>query len=220
MSAETDRIVVSKDKLARCQWCGSPQSNEWVYSEKGGIFCSFECETAAGAKNAWLSSIAMLLCSLLIIIPYTVIWALGYFRLGWGGFELFFWAIALFIVSLGGFAYSFEGKKYQDRKGKYGGTAPIECEYCRHSNPPSATRCLNCDATLTRAPFTSDTIPPWISKQKKITGVKCPICNAVYSYLPAMISDEGEVNCQNCNRQFTAPIPSEDLSPVLQRSHY
>ncbi|TFG95510.1 hypothetical protein E4H12_13100, partial [Candidatus Thorarchaeota archaeon] len=189
MSEESDRIVVSKDKLAHCTWCRSPQSNEWVFSDKGEIFCTEECKLAANVRKTWLSSIAMLSCSIIILIPYTIMFASGFFRVALQGFELLFYGIAFLVLSIAGFAYSYEGKKYQDRKGKYPGTPPIECEYCKHSNPPSATRCLNCDAALTRAPFVSEATPPWIHKQKRVSGVKCPHCNAVYSYLPSMISD-------------------------------
>ena len=218
MSEESDRIVVSTDKLARCQWCGSPQSNEWVYSEKGGIFCSYECEIAAGARKAWITSLILLIGSILIVIPYVVTLSLGNIMMPLGGFELFFWGIMMLFASIAGFVFSFEGSKYRDRKGKYFGTSPIECEYCRHSNPPSATRCLNCDATLTNAPFTSEEIPPWIQKHKRVTGVKCPHCNAVYSYLPPMISVEGSAACQNCNRQIY--VATTESSHEQIRSQY
>ncbi|MHA1634821.1 MAG: hypothetical protein ACTSW8_05785 [Candidatus Thorarchaeota archaeon] len=220
MSDEPDRIVVRKEKLVRCLWCGSPQSNDWVVSEKGEIFCTRECKLAANVRKTWQTSIAMLSCSVMIIIPITFILVFINIRIAPMAFPILLYAFLMLFASIAGFVYSYEGRKYQDRKGKYPGTPPIECEYCRHSNPPSVTRCLNCDATLTRAPFVSEEIPPWIHKQKRVSGVKCPHCNAVYAYLPSMISDEGNVACQNCNQQFSVSRKSMDTSPERKRVHY
>lgn len=205
MSNQPDRIVVSTDRIARCKWCGTPESNKWVFSEKGDIYCTTECMLAGNVGKTKLYAYATLFCSFLIIIPYFLVFISGSFGVYWFGFELLIYGICFFIIGIARLATMNEGKKYQDRKGKYSGTPPFECEYCNHPNPPNAARCLNCDATLSRAPFASESIPPWIHKQKKAKGVKCPHCNAVYSYLPSMILDDGQVVCQNCNQQFSVP---------------
>ncbi|MGY5858625.1 MAG: hypothetical protein RTU63_04595 [Candidatus Thorarchaeota archaeon] len=207
MPGVRDRIIVSKDKLAHCMWCGSPQSNEWVLTATGEIFCTNECALAANAGKLWDQSIAVVKCSMVLLITCAVAVVFGFVWIG----LLIPLLILLLCSSFIGFTQSYAGKEYQDRKGKYAGFPPLECEYCSHPNPPSVPRCLNCDATLANASFRPTSVPPWIIEERKRNlGVICPLCNAVYSYLPAMISDEGQVNCQNCNRQFSVPIASED----------
>jgi len=218
---EPDRIVVSKDRLARCTWCGTLESNGWVFSEKGKIYCTTECMLADNVGRTRISAIATLACSIVILLPYLIFFALGSPGIGMEPtWEFIIFGIMFFILGIGGVLTMNEGKKYQDRKGKYNGTPPLECEYCNHPNPPSATRCLNCDAALSRAPFVSESIPPWIYKQKRVKGVKCPHCHAIYSYLPSMISDDRQVVCQNCNRQFSLPFLDDDSSVAMKRAQY
>jgi DNA-directed RNA polymerase subunit RPC12/RpoP len=219
LSDESDRVVVRKDKLARCKWCGSPESNNWVTSQQGDIYCTAECMEAATMERKKAIATAYIICSLaVIVLPFLFVGSIGLPVLG-PFVELMFYAFCMVICGIALYFTANEGKKYQDRKGKYSGTPPIECEYCKHPNPPSATRCLNCDASLAEAPFVSEAIPPWISKQKKVKGVKCPMCGAIYSYSPEQISDDGIVLCQNCNRQFTITVNSV-VSEVNDRYRY
>ncbi len=222
MSDESDRIIVRKDKLARCGWCGSPESNKWIPSEDGRLFCTEECMTAATMGRKKQSSVFYICCgSCLLFGPLFFLLASGGAFIGPGIMEFLFYGISLLAIGIGIYFSANEGKKYQDRKDKYRGIPPLVCDYCMHPNTPSATRCMNCDAPLSRAPFADDAFPPWIHKHAKISGVKCPNCGAIYSYLPSMISDDNDVNCQNCNRQFHLPVKNQSSdSPALHRFQY
>jgi len=207
LSDESERIIVRKDKLARCNWCGSPESNKWIPSEEGRLFCTEECMTAATMDRKKQSAAFNLFCGVILIFgPIIFLMGFGFSLAAISGmFELFFYGICLICVGVGIYLSANEGEKYIDRKDRYTGVPPLVCEYCNHPNPPRVTRCLNCDATLSQAPFADDALPPWIHKHAKISGVKCPYCSAIYSYLPAMISDDYDVHCQNCTRQFHLP---------------
>ncbi len=213
MSKDSDRVVVRKDKLARCMWCGSLESNNWITSEQGDIYCSPECMAAASVGRKKAGALLYIVCALaMMLFPLLLIISNGGFGIG-PLLQLAIIGFFMVICGLIGYLEAIQGKKYQDRKGKYSGIPPLECEYCRYQNPPSATRCLNCDAPLSDAGFAEDALPPWISKQRAVKGVKCPVCGAIYSYSPEQISDDGTVHCQNCNRQFSVPssfsIPEE-----------
>ncbi|TFG32934.1 hypothetical protein EU528_01900 [Candidatus Thorarchaeota archaeon] len=220
MSDEQDRIVVRKDTIARCAWCGSPESNKWISTPDDDIYCTIECMEAATMGKRKLAAGAYICCAVaMMLLPVIGLATSNYFLVA-AGMQFLMAAFAMFICGFVMYFSANEGKKYQERKGKYRGISPIECEYCMHSNPPSATRCLNCDATLTRAPFVSEAIPPWFHKYKKIKGIRCPHCNAVYSYIGSQISDEGYAACQNCNKQIFVATRSTGPSSDLMRAHY
>jgi len=220
LSEESERILVRKDTIARCSWCGSPESNKWVSGQNDEIYCTPECWQAASMGKRKIAAGARICLALAMILFPTIAILTSNLSLAAAGMQFGLTGFLILLLGLAMYLGANEGKKYQDRKGKYSGISPIECEYCMHSNPPRATRCLNCDAPLTGAPFLSEAIPPWISKQSKVKGVRCPFCNAIYSYLPSVISDDGQVNCQNCTRQFLVPIGSKDTSTDLHRAYY
>ena len=220
MFQEPDRIVVRKDTIARCTWCGSPESNKWISTPDEGIYCTTECLEAATMGKRKIAAEVSICCGVAPILIFAIAIVTSNYTLAAGASALFTVGFATLICGLVLYFGANEGKKYQNRKGKYSGISPIECEYCMHSNPPSATRCLNCDATLSRAPFLSDAVPPWIHKYKKTKGMRCPHCNAIYSYTGSQISDDGYAACQNCNQQFFVITKPTDPSSDLMRAHY
>jgi len=57
------RFVVSDDRLVRCEWCGTTQSENWIFSRVSyGIkryFCSRDCQRAYGAEELkWQSRLS------------------------------------------------------------------------------------------------------------------------------------------------------------------
>ncbi|MCK5151008.1 MAG: hypothetical protein KAQ65_04170 [Candidatus Thorarchaeota archaeon] len=50
----------------------------------------------------------------------------------------------------------------------------------------------------------------------KYRGEICPYCTAIYSYQRDKILDDGSVNCQNCNRNFTPDdvVQDQDIAEI------
>lgn len=220
MSAgKSDRIIVAKDNLARCQWCGTPESPFWKITQTEKIFCTHECMLASQATNRRLGGIVTIFCGLIFVVPYIyLIIRFPSYRVEFGGaitlvgFSMIFLLCGLFTYSEGK-----EGQKYKERKDKYRGVSPVVCSYCSHQNSPYIQACQNCGATLADGQFARESTPPWF-KQGAASGVyKCPHCRAIYSYRQAPISNEGYVTCQNCVRPF---LPSTESPRVEPRSRH
>ena len=78
----------------------------------------------------------------------------------------------------------------------------LQCEYCNMTNPPNVRRCQYCGASLTKAPFSYETTPPWIRKKERLGRFRCPHCNATYSYDAANFENDDKIKCQNCMKLF------------------
>ena len=196
----SDRIIVRKDDLARCRWCGTPESPFWTITRDEQIFCSHECELAASSTSKRLGGIGMLCCGSLFLIP--LVYFMIFFPIDSLDPMIFIVCFVLPILSCGIFQYleGTEGLKYKDREGRYRGVSPIVCTYCSHQNPPNVMACQNCGAQLTKAPFAEDSIPPWLRTTSGV--VKCSYCAAFQSYRQVQGLPECLVFCQNCNRLF------------------
>ncbi|RDE14582.1 MAG: hypothetical protein C4K48_05920 [Candidatus Thorarchaeota archaeon] len=210
-----DRILVKKDNLARCAWCGTPESDEWITTERNEIFCSSECQAAMYSVGAVGSTGAGFACSclggiMLLALVFSASLNPGMSSMRNVAADLLVIGI-LFLLTGGLIMFGGnEGKNYQDRKDKYRNVSLLVCEYCTQTNPPSVTRCTYCGASLTRAMFSYETTPPWIQK-RRVNRFRCPRCKAVYSYDPSSLQRDGTVKCQNCDMPF---VPSRPLTPT------
>lgn len=215
---DSDRILVKKDNLARCAWCGTPESDEWITTQRNEIFCSSECQSA---KYAYIPDnrdrlITYLFASLgvgTLLAPILY----NYLNPSFYGdpkiiADMFAFGIMCLIVSAAPMLCIGEGAAYQDRKDKYRDISLLVCEYCTQTNPPNVTRCRYCGASLTKAPFSYVTTPPWIQK-KRLNRLRCPRCASVYSYNSSSLRSDGTVKCQNCNEPF---VPSRPLAQTYE----
>ena len=137
----------------------------------------------------------------------------------YAGGGMYLIAYGMLFIAVGAFLF-FEGKEgqnYKDRKDKYRGVSPIVCTYCSHQNSPHLVACQNCGASLSNAPFSKESIPPWLRRGSPSGVYRCPHCSAIYSYRQAPISKEGMVTCQNCTRPFR---PSKTSRVEQQSRHY
>jgi len=206
---DSDRLLVMKDNLARCAWCGTPESPKWLTSEKNEIFCSSECQAAKYAYKAINGGFLSAFCGAIIILIPIIAFLRYPIPSGQAG-SIGGWIITgflLFIAGVGAMLGGHEGKNYQNRKNKYRDVTLLQCEYCTQTNPPNVMRCQYCGASLTKAPFKYETTPPWIRKQMYLGRFKCPHCSATYSYDVAKLENDGRIKCQNCLKPFTPPIP-------------
>jgi hypothetical protein len=211
----SDRLLVKKDNLARCAWCGTPESPKWVTNEKGEMFCSSECQSAKHSTRAMDVGILVACCGgIIVLIPIITFLVFpdpfgrpissGEFS-SIGGWIIT--GIFLFISGVGGMVAGYEGKKYRDRKDKYRDVTLLQCEYCAQTNPPNVVRCKYCGASLTKAPFKFETTPPWIRQQMHLGRFKCPFCGSIYSYNFSSLVNNSTVKCQNCGKPFVPPFP-------------
>ncbi|MFW9767712.1 MAG: hypothetical protein ACFFF9_04110 [Candidatus Thorarchaeota archaeon] len=201
----SDRIIVAKDNLARCQWCGTPESPYWTISRDEQLFCSRECELAASATTKRIGGCVSTFCGSLFLIP--LLYFMFVFPSNFLGATMVFLLLGVPFLAIGIYEYTegTEGLKYKDREDRYRGVSPIVCTYCSHQNPPNVMACQNCGSTLAEAPFVKDSTPPWFIQGKSRGVYRCPHCKAVYSYRQAPISKDGEVTCQNCLKPFFRP---------------
>ncbi len=202
-----DKILVSKDSLPRCGWCGTYYSPEWKQM-LGEKYCSNECFAASTVETT--DEICLILARSRVVRYLT------------GGFSILslillfisrhpFWAFALFFGSMFfccGVCSSTEeeaARKNVDRKDMYRDSQPmeLECSFCSHINPPEVLDCGHCGASLKDSRSVSVTIPEWFqSGSDTPRGVcKCPHCSA--SYLYKLPEGEGVVNCHNCGKSFS-----------------
>jgi predicted Zn finger-like uncharacterized protein len=214
---DSDRLFVKKDNLARCAWCGTPESPKWVVNQKGEMFCSSECQSAKdssraidiGFLTAFCGGIIILIPIIAILlspVPYSQPITSNQFG------SIAGWIISGFlflIVGVAGMIAGYEGKKYRDRKGKYNDVTLLQCEYCNQTNPPNMVRCQYCGASLTKAPFRYETTPPWIRKEMYLGRFRCPHCSSTYSYDASKLENDGSVRCQNCGKPFAPPFPHD-----------
>ncbi len=220
---ESDRLLVKKENLARCAWCGTPESPKWVTTEKGEMFCSSECMAAryslrsidVGFLSACCGGLLMLGTIIsLILFPQ----ASGQFV---GALEWNIMSFLLFISGIGMMIAGAEGKKYHNRKDKYRDVTLLQCEYCTQVNPPNIVRCQYCGASLTKAPFRYETTPPWIRKEMYLGRFKCPRCSSTYSYNVSKIENNGSIKCQNCGKPFTPPfLHAQEHESAVEPSLY
>jgi hypothetical protein len=195
----SDRIIASQDNLARCKWCGTPESPIWTVSKSENLYCTPECMLADEALTNRLSGIGFMLFGLILTIPF-ILFALPYpARLGEGS-PVIVCGMVSFAIGIVGYAEGRKGQKYKDRKDRYRGVSPIICSYCSHQNSPHFTACQNCGAPLTNAPFTEESMPPWLRTTSGV--VRCPYCAAFQSYRQVQGTEERLVFCQNCSRLF------------------
>jgi predicted Zn finger-like uncharacterized protein len=210
---ESDRLLVRKENLARCAWCGTPESPKWVTTQRNEIFCSPECQAAKYSSRRFNFGFLSACCGGIAFF-YPIIMTLRFqqaFYLPEAAGDLFVLAFAFFILGICMMITGSLGSKYLDRKDKYRDVTLLQCEYCMQANPPSFTRCRYCGAPLTRAPFTYETMPPWIREQlidqRPLGRFICPHCNAIYSYDASKVESDGRIRCQNCLRPFLSPYP-------------
>jgi predicted Zn finger-like uncharacterized protein len=213
---ESDRLLVAKNNIARCAWCGTPESLKWVTTQRNEIFCSPECRAARYSARSIIGGVVFSFIGLLIaVMPLLapVSDSIPEYQLGLI-YEFLFSGVLLglgviWMMAAGGLA-----RKYLARRGQYNDIALLECEYCLQANPPSNTRCQYCGAPLTRAPFSYETMPPWIRSQmmnqEHLARFRCPKCNAVYSYDVSKVESDGRIRCQNCFNPFMPPYPIPD----------
>ncbi|TET11147.1 MAG: hypothetical protein E3J86_03670 [Candidatus Thorarchaeota archaeon] len=202
----SDRIVVAKDNLARCQWCGTPESPHWINSEKGKIYCTHECKLAAESSSNRGKGFVSICCGLILCFPFLLFLLYPPYFIG-AGLELVIYGPILVMIGAFAIAQGREGSKYKDRKDKYRGVSPVICQYCSHQNSPNFVRCQNCSAPLTGASFSRETIPPWLKKRSPRGVSKCPHCSALYSYRQSLVTEDGMVTCQNCMKPFRTSKP-------------
>jgi uncharacterized Zn-finger protein len=199
VNEEEGRILVRSDGLARCSWCGTPESHEWVTAATGKIYCSKECLGADESVREKRYGYVQLCIGLTVSVPLIAAMVV-YPPFGWLSPFLLYGAL-LTILGLGRLENAREGRKYLDREGKHADVAPLECPYCNQLNPPNAVRCLQCDAPLAQAPFSAKTAPPWIHRTTRPNRVRCPHCSAMYSYVNG-VDSTGHLVCQNCGKRF------------------
>ncbi|MHA1935809.1 MAG: hypothetical protein ACW97A_11045 [Candidatus Thorarchaeota archaeon] len=177
--------------MARCKWCGTPHSPNWITNQKGDIYCSDGCQKGATVlQNKRVSFCLIVFGSLMMLIP---------------NFELIIYGAITLLMGIGAFVSGMEGRKYQDRKDKYKDLQLLVCEYCTQVNPPNVLRCQNCGASIESAEFLGDILPDWFPPTGPFLGfriVKCPKCAAVYSYDGTKVDDKGMIVCQNCAKSF------------------
>ncbi|MHA3963233.1 MAG: hypothetical protein AM325_006800 [Candidatus Thorarchaeota archaeon SMTZ1-45] len=191
MSAATekfDRVLVRSDFLARCKWCGTPHSPDWVKSEYGDLYCSRECQSAAGA--GWRrqgGALGTLIGAVLLLLPNPASILIG---------------LNLLPVSLCILIQGVLGRRYVNRKDRYRNAELLVCEYCNHINTPGVVVCDNCGATLTGADFSSDSWPEWFVLPPKVNSSRrrkygtCGNCGRPFNY-PALSAD-GKDRCPKC----------------------
>lgn len=46
MKQDKHYIAVDKEKVLRCTWCGSTESDKWIRGKNRGVYCSPTCERA------------------------------------------------------------------------------------------------------------------------------------------------------------------------------
>jgi len=198
---------VKKDNLARCAWCGTPESDEWITRGRNEIFCSSECQAAKYSTGANLAGyVFTCLGGGILVLFFFASLAPNILGDPRAVAEVVVYGLFFLIVGVGTVIGANRGKKYQDRKDKYRDVTLLVCEYCTQANPPSITRCRHCGASLTKAVFSYETTPPWIQK-RRLNRFRCPRCNAVYSYNLLNLQSGGTVKCQNCDRPFVLSRP-------------
>ncbi|NHJ14415.1 MAG: hypothetical protein EAX95_12120 [Candidatus Thorarchaeota archaeon] len=60
-------IAVDASKLARCAWCGTSESQEWLSAETG-VFCSVEC-----ARARYIDTVLCIIGTAFVIAPLTLL---------------------------------------------------------------------------------------------------------------------------------------------------
>ncbi|MFW9862988.1 MAG: hypothetical protein ACFFEX_03070 [Candidatus Thorarchaeota archaeon] len=195
----SDRVIVSQDNLARCKWCGTPESPIWTISQSENLYCTPECMLADEASIKRLGGIIFMVLGVLSTIPYI---ATPFLFPGSVGADnlLIVTGMAFLVIGIAQYAESRKGQKYMDRKDRYRGVSPIICSYCSHQNSPHFTACQNCGAPLTEASFAEESLPPWLHTTSGV--VRCPYCAAFQSYRQVQGTQERLVFCQNCSRLF------------------
>ncbi|MFW9963120.1 MAG: hypothetical protein ACFFCX_06140 [Candidatus Sifarchaeia archaeon] len=201
-----DRVLVSEDNLARCKWCGTPESPRWTISKSENIYCTHQCMLADESSRNRRSGKFGIGCGLVLSIPF-ILSAFVFPPFANVGIFLMLYGMLFLVIGIGQYAESREGQKYKDRKDRYRGISPIICPYCSHQNSPHIKACQNCGAPLSKASFSRATIPPWLQKTTLSGafisgGFKCPYCSVIYSYRYFHVSHDGMVICQNCARPF------------------
>ena len=148
MSEEnSEKIIVRKDTIVRCGWCGTPESTEWLAAESGEKYCSPGCLAAATESRTYKSGIVSISCSLIIIIPLIVlsfVYPNGTFSSV--SMSVVIYAFILLLMGLGALMVSRDSRKYCFRKGMYGNisTSAFECQYCDYLNPPNVSQSAKC----------------------------------------------------------------------------
>ncbi|MFW9817232.1 MAG: hypothetical protein ACFFEW_14985, partial [Candidatus Thorarchaeota archaeon] len=208
---EKDKVVVEKDSITRCGWCGTFYSPQWLQPGFGPKYCSIECMNAARSSKSEteiflakgfiiLSFASMLFCATLLLI------APAHFS------PLYFEILAYGLISsvcclCGGVGTRISNKmsqQYLYRKDMYRDShhVLIECEFCSHLNPPDVLDCQHCDASLRDATLVQGEIPEWFRQDETLSRnrKKCTHCGAIYRY--DRPREDGTVVCQNCGKPF------------------
>ncbi len=205
-----DRVLVPKDSLTRCGWCGSYYSPDWIQIiPSGPKYCSHECLAASRIRvlendliqskaSLWFfASLFVIFTLLLVSFPQALeVWLTGILA-----------SLLCFCMGFGLAKSNREARKYLYRKDMYCESYPIliECGFCSHLNPPDALDCQHCDASLRDSQSVEGQIPDWFGSEELKTQKKCPHCDAVYVY--DFTEDKKTLLCQNCGKQF--PISDE-----------
>ncbi|MFW9975444.1 MAG: hypothetical protein ACFFDQ_09285 [Candidatus Thorarchaeota archaeon] len=190
MTEESDRLLVRSDYLARCKWCGTPHSPDWVKQDYGDLYCSRECQLAASAR--WKQNIGAFatltgVVMFLIPSPATILIGINLLPLG----------VCILVQGI-------VGRKYVDRKDKYTNVELLVCEYCNHINTPGIVVCDNCGAALTGAGFLSDPWPEWFEPPPKPKPTRTrrygPCSNCGKSFVYPILSADGKDRCPRCGK--------------------
>ncbi len=192
---KSDRILVESQYLARCKWCGTPNSPRWITLDGGIFYCSEECQRATTTTSTKYLGIGMLVLGvsmLLVSFPLLV-----------SGPWILIYGAMLTLMGFCTYDRGKEGEQYLNRKDLYRDVQLLVCDYCSYVNPPSVLKCHNCGATIESADFAADSWPEWFSRTPvPYKGIAYPNCSAIYTYDSSKKDDEGRVICQNCTEVF------------------
>lgn len=191
MTEKSDRLLVRSDYLARCKWCGTPHSPDWVKQDFGDLYCSRECQYAATAAwKQYIGAFLILIGVIMLLIPSpgTMLIGINLIPLG----------VCILVQYIAGW-------KYFNRKDKYANVELLLCEYCNHIGTTNDVVCDNCGAALTGADFLSDPWPEWFEPppKPKPTRMKrygpCSNCGKSFGY--PVLSADGKNRCPRCGKK-------------------
>lgn len=210
---EKDKVIVEKDSIPHCGWCGTWYSPDWIQLVPDGPrFCTNECMAASRVgmfQNDLIQSRGFLYCTfILAIICGTLLVAYPAAAPIW--FGMLFVSICCFCTGAGISKTNKAAREYLYRKDMYRESHQVllECVFCSHLNPPNILDCQHCDGSLRDSRTTQGEIPEWLMTEAILSQnrEKCPHCDAVYGYDNTL--EDGTVICQNCRQPFSVSTKS------------
>ncbi len=185
-NGRSDKLLLRAAYVARCEWCGTPHSPDWVVTDTGRMFCSSECRSAAYTGRSQVCGIsvtAIMVAFLLIPDPMAVL--LG---------------LTILPIGLCVLAQWIEGRQHLSRKDKYRDTQLLVCGYCNHINASGGVVCEKCGASLADADFVSDPWPEWFAPLPAPRRARrygpCKNCGKSFEF--PILSADGKDRCPRC----------------------